>query len=84
MLNKRQRDFNKALYTVFNTDSGKRVLAYLKDDYLNVSPVGQTPEMTYYNAGQQDLIRLLIKSVKTPDELDDINIITDVVEDTYE
>ena len=70
MISKRQKDFKSNLEILFNTESGRKVLKYLKEDFLDGSAIGETPEQTYYNIGQQDLVKLMIQSLEDKESLD--------------
>ena len=63
-VDKRKKEFVTAAKRVFNTEDGKTVLANLKVDYAHRSPVDNTPELTYYHIGKQDLVQELIRLVE--------------------
>ena len=70
--NKRQADFEASLRAVFDTDQGRRALAYLKEDFLDTSAFRETTEETYYALGQQDLVKLIIGCLKDQESLENI------------
>lgn len=82
MFSKREKDFKENLKIVFESDAGKRILKYLKQDYVNISAKGDSVEDTYYRIGQQDFVKLLLSTI---DEsvLDDVEIV-DEMRDVYE
>lgn len=70
--NKRTIEFKMLAEHVFNTEQGQQLLKYLQEDYVDVSPIAETVEMTFYNVAKQDLIKDLISFVKDKNLLDDI------------
>lgn len=84
MANSNNRTFKEFLSLckcLFNTDDGKRVLAYLKSSYVDSSAVGETPELTYYRLGQKELVQILIQNVNDERELNHIINSIDYTED---
>lgn len=75
-LNKREKDFVEHLKQIMNTESGKIVLKYLKQDFVDASSVKQTPELTYYALGQKELVQGLIASLEEPEELQYVSTLT--------
>lgn len=78
MFNKREKDFRRHMQTLFNTESGRKVLAYLKEDFLAQSPIGDSPEKTYYIVGQQDIIRTMISCLENQSALDNLETVQDM------
>ena len=72
-LNKRRNDFVGNLKQVFGTDAGKRVLKYLKEDYVDGSAVATSTELTYYKLGQKEFVQTLLASLEDQEELVQIN-----------
>lgn len=79
--NKRNIDFKKQAEKVFDTESGRKVLAYLKESYIDGSCVDSTPELTYYRLGQKELVQSLIDTLKNQDVLDDVTLVNYFDED---
>jgi hypothetical protein len=69
----KHEEFMADMKHVFNTEAGLRILARLKDDYVNSTAVDSSSvEMTYYKLGQKEFIQTLLQFVKNQDEVDDI------------
>jgi hypothetical protein len=66
------KELRQLLHTIVNTESGKRLLAYLKDSYLLSSSVKSTVEETYYELGRKELIQELIQLLDIKEDLDNI------------
>ena len=49
----------KTLDLVFSTDNGRDLLNLLKEHFTKGTSIGNTPEITYYNLGQKELVELL-------------------------
>ena len=75
--NKSFRDFEKTAKNVFNTDDGKRLLRYLQETYVNMSSVTTDVHLTMYNLGKKELIQDLVYFVNEPEELNDIEIVSE-------
>lgn len=73
MFTKRKSDFDRTAQRVFKTRDGLLLLKYLKEDFINRSVKGATTEDTYYNIGQQDFVKRLLRSIKTDEALDGVN-----------
>lgn len=71
-------DINKAIKRVFNTDDGKKLLDYLLKTckYDETIVTGDT-HLTYYNLGQKELVRAILKLVAL-DEKDAIKRTTQI------
>lgn len=80
----RQKDFKSAIEMVFSTESGKRALAYLKEIYLDNSCRGESVEDTYYNLGKQDLVKDLIATLESPEDLSNVETVKYTVGEHYE
>jgi len=65
------KEFKKHLGAIFETESGKEALSYLKEIYVNSSCLDSTVERTYYRLGQKELIQGFIQTLNNPDELDE-------------
>ena len=66
-------NFRKSLNTVFNSKSGKEVIKFLQESYVDVPVVDSTPELTYYRLGQKEFVQGLIKDATTSiAEIDDL------------
>ena len=74
-VNKVDKEFKGALTSVFNTESGKLALAYLRDQYVDQSAVQETTHITYYRLGQKELIQSIIQLLDEPEELKNIEVI---------
>lgn len=72
MFDKARKQYIGDAQAVFNTEAGKRVLAYLKHLYITNSCLDQTPELTYYRLGQRELVQSLLNIINDPRELDEI------------
>lgn len=46
---------------MFNTENGKAVLEQLVKDYVHNTEIGEDAYRTYYNLGQSDIVRLLMR-----------------------
>lgn len=57
--------FRKALREIFKSESGKTVLKFLEEAYVEASSVDSTPELTYYRLGQKEFVQGLIKDATT-------------------
>lgn len=75
MFTRRKQDFDITCKAVFDTSEGKRLLKYLTEDFLNKSVKGNTVEDTYYNIGQHDFIKRLLRSLKPGEDLSEIDTI---------
>lgn len=60
MFHKRRKDFLRVLHGIMNTEEGQVFLKYLDEDYVKVSAVQQTVELTYYRLGQKELVQSLL------------------------
>lgn len=63
--NDRYIKFRKALNHIFKTESGKEVLEFLNEAYVETPAVDQQPEITYYKLGQKEFVQGLIKDATT-------------------
>lgn len=50
----------KTFKRFLSTPGGKEVAKMLYDYYVNVSALGNTPEVTYYKLGQKELVQDLL------------------------
>ncbi len=73
--------FTRAAKDTFDTPSGRKILAYLKNSYVDNICLCQTDRETFYRLGQKELIQSLIRYVKEPDQLDEIIIKSAISED---
>ena len=71
----RKKDFVITAQRVFSTSDGLTLLKYFEEDFLNRSVREATVEDTYYRIGQQDFVKRLIKTLKEPDNLEDVSTI---------
>jgi len=71
------KELKATLKTVVQTESGKRLLAYLKNQYLLSSCKKGTVENTYYELGRRELVQELISLLDNPMDLDNIIINND-------
>lgn len=71
------KELKATLKTVVQTESGKRLLAYLKNQYLLSSCKKDTVENTYYELGRRELVQELISLLDNPMDLDNIIINND-------
>lgn len=65
MFNKRERDFRDALKDTFNTPSGRKVLAYLKIEYVDATSFD--PNSALNTAGmtcRKEFVQMLINLVR--------------------
>lgn len=83
MLGKRRKDYIQSLQVVMSTKEGKRMLAYWKEDYLQRTVLGNTPEITHYNAGIHDFVMNVLMDAKLDIETFDNNVKT-ITEENYE
>ena len=68
-------DYKKHLEAMVNTESGKHVLAYWREQFMGKSLVADTPEMTYYNLGKKEFLESIIEALKDEDSLDNIELV---------
>lgn len=67
----RKKDMLGALQGVLSTENGKKLLKYLKEEYVDVPVISKTVEETYYNLGKKELIEGLLRDSKvSEDDLD--------------
>lgn len=76
-INKKALDFKNSADRVFSTSDGIKVLAYLKEEYVDRSSLRDSEYSTYYSLGQKELVQSLIQFIK-----EDINFDTYVVSDS--
>lgn len=69
VLNKRAADFKATCVKVLGSDGGRKLLQYLKEQYIDVSVITERPEHTYANIGKADLVTLLIKMAGIENEI---------------
>ena len=72
ILNRREREFIKDCKVVFNTESGKRVVAYLKELYVDSSAFRETDSKTNAALAVKEFVQGLVKVVERPQELEEI------------
>jgi hypothetical protein len=73
MFNQRQKDFMSAL----NTESGRKILKYLTDEYLTRSVMTGDVNMTHYQLGRKELVEELVRTSKlTEKDLEMIQIVS--------
>ena len=72
MFDRARKQFVADAKVAFNTESGKRVLAYLKSIYITGSCLDSTSELTHYRLGQRELVQNLLNIINDPREIDDI------------
>ena len=70
MNNNTEKEYKFLADTVFNTEYGMKLLAYLKEEYVDGTCVDSTPELTYYRLGKKELIEGLILFVEN--DLEDV------------
>jgi hypothetical protein len=66
------KELKATLKTVVQTESGKKLLAYLKSQYLLSSCKKGTVEDTYYELGRRELVQELISLLDNPMDLDNV------------
>jgi hypothetical protein len=66
------KELKATLKTVVQTESGKRLLAHLKNQYLLSSCKRSTVEDTYYELGRRELVQELISLLENPMDLDNV------------
>jgi hypothetical protein len=66
------RNYKQAADIIFNSDSGKEVLAYLKEEYVDPSVLSENSDETMYRLGQKELVQKLIFFVKDEAILDEL------------
>ena len=61
-----QADLDKAIAQTFDTDAGKKVLAWLEGSYLNQPcwAPGYSTDFGYYREGQNTLIREMVMRIE--------------------
>jgi len=72
LFSNRYKEFLGLCREVFNTEDGKKILAYLKSSYVDGSAMDITPEKTAYNLGKKELIQSLLQHVSDQRSLDEI------------
>ena len=55
------KKYRALLKDIFNTESGRLVLAHLYETYVNSSAIADTESRTYYNLGQKELVQDLLR-----------------------
>lgn len=75
---KRALDFKKKAKRLFNSPDGLKVLAYMKDSYVDNTALGQDTNETMYKLGRKEFIQGLVRLINEPDRIDDI-IIKDTI-----
>ena len=78
---KRALSFKKTVKKLFNTPDGLKVLAYLKDSYVDNTAIGKDTNETMYKLGQKEFVQGLVKLINEPDQLDDIIVRSTITED---
>ena len=73
-------NYRRACKRLFNTDDGKLVLAYLNLHKVKRSSLDKTPEHTYYNLGQKELVQSMTNDVNDPREIEEL-IIQNTIEE---
>lgn len=72
LFHNRYREFIYLCREVFNTEDGKKILAYLKSSYVDGSAMDSTRDRTMYNLGRKEFIQSLIQQVSDQRSLDEI------------
>lgn len=75
-LDKRRVEFVFNAKQCFNGTAGKLVLAELKSEYVDSTALRETDALTHYRLGQKELVQMLMSYVDSPEDLDDINVIS--------
>lgn len=52
--------FKQVWKGILNGKNGELIRKVLTDNYINPTSIGNTPEMTYYNLGQKELVQTLL------------------------
>lgn len=73
MFNSREKKFQDIAKRLFNTPEGMELLAYLKRDILDCSPLAEDTYLVYYNIGKQDLVRGFVDLVENKEVLSEIS-----------
>jgi len=69
---KRASTFRRTAKRLFNTLDGKKVLAYLKDSYIDNTALSSDTNQTMYKLGQKEFVQGLVRLINEPDELEEI------------
>lgn len=77
---KRALSFKRAAKRLFNTPDGLKVLAYLKDSYVDTVVLSSSTNETIYKLGQKELLQSLIKLVKE-EQLEEVIVRSNISED---
>jgi hypothetical protein len=54
-------DIRKQVKEALGTPTGKELVKFLQETYVDPSCIGETTEVTYFNLGQQELAKFLIQ-----------------------
>lgn len=76
-VDQKAKDFRDDLKQVFSTEAGERVLEGLKAQYVDLTAIGETPEVTYYKLGQKEFVQSLINFMNSTDEEMSVETVTD-------
>ena len=67
IINKKMLEYDNAVYKTFNSDDGKKVLDYLKKNYLLRSTYSHDPYEIVYFEGQRNLILTIVNTIERID-----------------
>jgi hypothetical protein len=67
-VSKRLKEYKDCCNRVFNTEDGKRLLVYLKQDHVDRTCFSKDTNETFYKLGQREFVQSLIKFIK--DDID--------------
>lgn len=65
------KELKKLFRITFGTEAGQEVLSFLRSVYVKrPTCLAQTPELTYYNLGQKELVEYIIEIMEEDEELE--------------
>ena len=78
---KKIMDFKRQSKKLFNTPTGMKVIAYLKDSYVDNTALGKDTNETMYKLGQKEFVQSLVRLINEPEVLDDIIVRSTITEE---
>ena len=77
------KEFREACKRVFNSEDGALVLKNLKEQYVDLTAIGESSEVTYYKLGQKEFVQNLIYCVSEDIDAEEKVEVTTNVSDTF-
>ncbi len=68
-------EFQRGLRETFQSPTGKAVLEFLENVYVNTSVMNSDPNIVFYRLGQKELVQGLVKDALSTEDLKPINVI---------